>query len=432
MNKLVILICIMIYERSLAQDVFTLQSCLDTALQYNFSIRRQQITEKNYKLNIKKSENARLPSVSGYTNANANWGRGIDPFTNTYANQQFNTYNSGLNLDLNLFNGFYHINNIKIQKQDLEKNKSEWLKVKNDLTIDIAFKYTNILYLQEMIKNLKEQLAICQANVKFTEKRIESGTLAKREVYKAIAQRDNEELNLIRAENDLETNMVELKILMGLDIARNIQLKDLPYENRVSVDKSSFIKNALENSPALKIQQSSLKTSELNLALTKSSYYPTISLGSQIGSTYSSFNRQFNFEQQVDNNLSYGFNINARVPIFSQLQTKNKVAEAKYSIQSNQLQYKVEFQNQMKILNKAYLDFTASQKKFEVSKSLLYSNQINYDTEKLKYEAGRIALQELNTSKSNLVSSISSNVKEKYEMFFNSLVLKIYDGSFLK
>jgi outer membrane protein TolC len=130
--------------------------------------------------------------------------------------------------------------------------------------------------------------------------------------------------------------------------------------------------------------------------------------------------------------LSYGFNINARVPIFSQLQTKNKVAEAKYSIQSNQLQYKVEFQNQMKILNKAYLDFTASQKKFEVSKSLLYSNQINYDTEKLKYEAGRIALQELNTSKSNLVSSISSNVKEKYEMFFNSLVLKIYDGSFLK
>jgi outer membrane protein TolC len=226
--------------------------------------------------------------------------------------------------------------------------------------------------------------------------------------------------------------MVELKILMGLDIGRNIQLKDLPYENRVSVDKSSFIKNALENSPALKIQQSSLKTSELNLALTKSSYYPIISLGSQIGSTYSSFNRQFNFEQQVDNNLSYGFNINARVPIFSQLQTKNKVAEAKYSIQSNQLQYKVEFQNQMKILNKAYLDFTASQKKFEVSKSSLYSNQINYDTEKLKYEAGRIALQELNTSKSNLVSSISSNVKEKYEMFFNSLVLKIYDGSFLK
>ena len=118
--------------------------------------------------------------------------------------------------------------------------------------------------------------------------------------------------------------------------------------------------------------------------------------------------------------------------IFKSRNSGGGTAEAKYSIQSNQLQYKVEFQNQMKILNKAYLDFTASQKKFEVSKSLLYSNQINYDTEKLKYEAGRIALQELNTSKSNLVSSISSNVKEKYEMFFNSLVLKIYDGSFLK
>ncbi|MFN6327409.1 MAG: TolC family protein [Chitinophagales bacterium] len=420
------------FESSIAQEVFTFQTCLDTALQYNLNIQRQQITEKNYKLNIKRAENARLPNISGYTNANANWGRGIDPFTNTFANQQFNTYNGGLNLDLNLFNGFYHINNIKIQKQDLEKNKSEWMKVKNDLTVDIAFRYTNILYLQEMIKNLKEQVAISQANVKFTEKRIEAGTLAKREVYKAIAQKDNEELNLIRAENDLETNMVELKILMGVDITRNIQLKEIGVSSISAEDKTNFIKNAIENSPSLKIQQTNLKKSELNLALTKSSYYPTISLGSQIGSTYSTFNRLFNFEQQVDNNLSYGFNINARIPIFSQFQTKNKVAEAKYNIQSSQLQYDVEFQNQMKIFNKAYLDYTASQKKFDVSKSSLYSNQINYDTEKLKYEAGRIALQELNTSKSNLVSSISNNVKEKYEMLFNSLVLKIYDGSFLK
>ncbi|MFN5847512.1 MAG: TolC family protein [Chitinophagales bacterium] len=432
MNKLVILICLMGFESSIAQEVFTFQTCLDTALQYNLNIQRQQITEKNYKLNIKRAENARLPNISGYTNANANWGRGIDPFTNTFANQQFNTYNGGLNLDLNLFNGFYHINNIKIQKQDLEKNKSEWMKVKNDLTVDIAFRYTNILYLQEMIKNLKEQVAISQANVKFTEKRIEAGTLAKREVYKAIAQKDNEELNLIRAENDLETNMVELKILMGVDITRNIQLKEIGVSSISAEDKTNFIKNAIENSPSLKIQQTNLKKSELNLALTKSSYYPTISLGSQIGSTYSTFNRLFNFEQQVDNNLSYGFNINARIPIFSQFQTKNKVAEAKYNIQSSQLQYDVEFQNQMKIFNKAYLDYTASQKKFDVSKSSLYSNQINYDTEKLKYEAGRIALQELNTSKSNLVSSISNNVKEKYEMLFNSLVLKIYDGSFLK
>lgn len=432
MNKLVILICLLTAECGLAQDVFTFQSCLDTAWLYNLNIRQQQIAEENYSLNIKRAKDARLPNISGYANANSNWGRGIDPFTNTFANQQFNTYNGGLNLDLNLFNGFYHINNIKIQKQDLERNKSEWMKVKNDLIVDIAFRYTNILYLQEMIKNLKEQVAISQTNLSFTEKRIEVGALAKREIYKAIAQKDNEELNLIRAENDLETNMVELKILMGLDIARHIQLMDLPYENGKLYDKYSFMNKAVENSPALKIQRTNLKKSELNLALAKSSFYPTISLGSQIGSTYSTFNRQFNFEQQLDNNLSYGFNVNARIPIFSQFQTKNKVTEAKYSIQSNQLQYEVDLQNQMKIFNKAYLDFTASQKKFEVSKSSLYSNQINYDTEKLKYEAGRIALQELNTSKTNLVSSISNNIKEKYEMLFNALVLKIYDGSFIK
>lgn len=430
MNKLVVLLSILIAHNSWAQDIFTFQQCLDSAVQYNLKIRQQHITEKTYKLNIKKAENARLPSISGYTNGNANWGRGIDPYTNTYANQQFNTYNGGINLDLNLFNGFYHINNIKLQKQDLEKNKSEWTKLKNDMTIDIASRYTNILYLQEMIKNIKEQIEFSQSNINFTQKKIDAGTVAKREIYKAIAQKDNEELNLIRAENDIEANMVELKLLMGIDLTRSIQLKELPSTINSSIDKTYFITKALENSPSLKIQETNINKSKLNLALSKSSYYPTISLGGQMGSTYSTFNKIFNFEQQIDNNLSYGFNVNARIPIFSQFQTKNKVEEAKYNLESTRLQYEVEKQNQYKILNKAYLDFMASHKKFEVSKSSLYSNQINYDTEKIKYEAGRINLQELNLTKSNLINSISNNVKDKYEMIFNSLVLNIYEGNF--
>jgi len=389
---------------------------------------RQKNQEDIYKLNIKKSENARLPNVNGNFNANANWGRGIDPYTNTYANHQFNTYNGGLSFDLNLFNGFYNINNIKLQKQDLETNKSQWQKIKNDLTIDIAMRYTNILYLQDMIKNIKEQLKSSKDNIDFTQKKIDGGVLAKREIYKAIAQKDNEELNLITAENNYEINLLELKQLMNMDVNKPIFLKDISTKNSSKIDKSEFLAKAIDNAPSLKLQYSNLKKSEISLQMAKSGYYPTISFGGQLGSTYSTVNKLFTFREQLDNNFSYGLNLIARIPIFNQFSTRNKISEAKYNIIASHNQIEIEKQNLYKTLNKAYLDLVASKKKYEVSQSSLRSNQINYDTEKIKYEAGRITIQELNITKSNLFSSISNSIKDKYELIFNGMVYKIYEG----
>ncbi len=428
MKKNVLFICFYILVVNIqAQEVFTLSQCLDSSFKNNLRIVQQRIAEKNYSLNIRRAENGRLPNVNGNINGNTNWGRGIDPFTNTYINQQFNTYNGGINLDLNLFNGFYHINNIKLQKQDIDKNKSELQKIKNDLTIDIAMRYTNILYLQEMIKNIKEQITLSNANIDFTQKKIDAGALAKKEIYKAISQKESEELNLLTTENSLEVNKLELKQLMGisLDKAFNIAPFDIADQK---FDFTSFITTSFENSPSLKLRKTELEKSKLSMQIAKSGLYPSLSLGGQIGSTYSTFNRFFNFEQQLDNNLSYGLNLNARFPIFNQFSTRNKIAESKLNIESSQNQIEIEKQNLYKTLNKTFLDLTTSQKKLKVSNSLLESNRINYDIDKLKYEAGRISIQELNISKSNLFSSQSNVIKDTYELLFNRLMYEIYQS----
>lgn len=413
-----------------AQDTLTFKQCLDIAFENNIDVLRQNNQAEIYKLNIKKAQDARLPNINGYANGNISWGRGIDPFTNTYVNQQFNTYNGGINFNLNLFNGFYNLNNIKLQKQDLETNKSQWQKIKNELTIDIAMRYTNILYLQEMILNIKQLIKISQDNIDYTQKKIDAGALAKREIYKAIAQKDNEELNLLTAENSLGTNKVELKLLLVFDVNKEIILKDIAFKILPNPNKQEFLSTALEKNPSIILQKNNLEKSRLGLELSKSGFYPTITLGGQFGSTYSTNNRFFNLSQQLDNNLSYGLNLNANIPIFNQFQTRNKLKEAKLNFQASSFQLDVEKQTIYKVLNKSYLDLTTSHKKFEVSTSSLFSNKINFDTEKIKYEAGRITLQDLNQTKSNLFNSISNNVKDKYEWIFNSLVYKIYEGNF--
>lgn len=413
-----------------AQDTLTFKQCIDKALENNLTIIQQQNQAEIYKLNVKKAEDARLPMVNGYANGNMSWGRGIDPFTNTYVNQQFNTYNGGVNFNLNLFNGFYHINNIKLQKQDIETNKSQNQKLKNDLTIDIAMRYTNILYLQDMILNIKKLIKISQDNIDYTQRKIDAGALAKREIFKAIAQKDNEELNLINAENGLETNKLELIQLMKMEENKTIYLKDIHFKIIPNPNKSEFIAQSIDHNPSFNLRKINLEKSKLGLDLARSGFYPSLSLGGQLGSTYSTNNRFFNLNQQLDNNLSYGLNLSANIPIFNQFQTRNKIKEAKLNFQSATNQFESEKQAIYKILNKSYLDLTTSLKKYEVSSSSLRSNQINYDTEKIKYEAGRISLQDLNQTKSNLFNSISNNVKDKYEWIFNSLVYKIYEGNF--
>jgi outer membrane protein len=421
------------YTKSvIAQTNYTFDQCLEMALKNNLTIQNQYLNEELSKNNLKSAQYKLLPSVSGYLNGSGSWGRGIDPFTNTYANQQFNTYNGGVNANLVLFNGLYNINNIKLQKQDLEVNRSSIQKAKNDLTIDLAMKYTNVLYYRELVKTLGIQLEISKKNIELTQQKIKEGSLAKNDLYKLIAQKELEESNLIAAKNQLELNLIDLKQIMNLPLESMIEIEDFPYTiesaKRYQQDPWTMLDQAVRRHPSTQINKWNIEKSKTALKLSESAYYPTITLGANTASTYSTFNKWVPFEDQLHNNLNYSLSLNANISIFNQMQTRSKVKEASINIKKAELNAKIEKQSISKTILQAMNNLTASEKKYQASKASYEANKINFESDKIKYEVGRIGVSEINLNKANFFTSHANLIKDKYEFLFNYFVVKFYMG----
>lgn len=421
-----------------ASDTLTFSECVARAFQNNIRIQQQQYNEQMYRLNIKRSKDARLPDVSGSLNGNLNWGRGIDPSTNTFVNQQFNNYNGSVNASLPLFNGFYHLNNIKLQKYDLEKNKSEIQKIKNDILIDLSMRYTNILYYQEQIATIENQIRLSQDNILQTQKRIDAGAIAKREIHRVIAQKESEELSYITAKNNLEQNLLELKIILNEDLSRMLDVKKVDVLSKLQSSPSNrtnaapIYNNNVEHFPSFQISKIEYEKAKMRIKMAKSGFYPTITMGGNIFSAYSTLNRFHTFSEQLDNNRSMGISFNAQIPIFNRWQTRNNIEEATINLKLSELTIKSESQAASKTLLSAQNNILAAEKKYGVSLSSLKSNQSNYEADKIRLDAGRINLQELNISKSNYFNAQINLIKDKYEWMYHALVLSIYQGIDLK
>ena len=409
-----------------AQDTFTLKKAIDMALEQNLQIKNQKLNEQYAQLALKDAKNKLLPTANGYLTGSSSWGRGIDPFTNTYINQNFNTYNGGVNANWNLFNGFYDVNNIKLQKQELASNKTMLQKVKNDITIDVILKYTNILYLQENQKVIQEQIQISKKNLELTLKKIEEGVAAKNERFKVQAQLDNENWNLVSVSNQLNQNILDFKQLLNISLEKDIFLKEMALSIPEMQQACISLPNTWDASPALISKKIGIEKSKIAYNMSKSSLYPSLNLGFNTGTTYSSFNRFMNFGEQVENNLNKSISLNANIPIFNQFQTRNKIKEASFNIQRVEIDYEIEKQKTHKSILQAMQNLQASDKKLVASKSSFQSSKMSFENDEIKYNVGKISTNELNMSKSTFFNASAALIKDKYEMIWNYYVLKIY------
>ena len=207
------------------QKALTFENCLDIAFENNLSLKNAKISEKIATYQLINSKTKILPSVNASVSNNYSWGRGIDPNTNSYINQQFKSYNGSLGSNLSLFNGFSNITAIKTAKQELELNKTTVQKIKNEITIDIASKFTTILYLQDVIKSNQEQLTSTQKQLELISTKFEQGYVAESEVFKIKSQKASEELTLMNNQNLLFTNILDLKQLLNIPLDDYIVLK---------------------------------------------------------------------------------------------------------------------------------------------------------------------------------------------------------------
>lgn len=415
-----------------AQKEMTLQDCINHAFENNLNLKNAYLDEQLGRYDLQNNKAKLLPSLSSSIGNNHAWGRSVNPNTNSFTTNKIISLNGSLSGNLTLFEGgFNRIKRIKSAKYALEINRSDIQRIKNDLTIDVASKYINILYLKANIEANKSQLAATNQQLKIAEVNFKNGTVIENDVIKIKAQRASEQLTLTNTENSLFTAVLELKQLMQYPLEQAFHLKS--YDEKVATsqwmneDIYALVAKAMNLHP--NYQKGNLQTlrSQNEIKISRGGFYPSLSMSSSLSSRFVD-NQMDSFSQQLNANLSYGINFSLSIPIFNRMENRFNVKRAKARYEKAKLNFEIAKNKISETVLRAIGTAKAAKTKYENALEAYGFQEKSYQIDLIKYKNGSIDINSLNLTKNQYNNAQSNLIRSKYEWMYNNAVVKFYLG----
>jgi Outer membrane protein len=417
-----------------AQKVWTLDECVDYAMEHNVSILQGILSRNNAEYQYKMAKNAWLPTVSA--DASQNFGFGQSPSSNgVYVSDNSASTSFGLSVGMPLFNGLNLYHQTKSSALSLEASKKDLEAAKFDLKLLIMSYYMQVVYNKELKSIAEKQLALTQEQHAKTVQLYELGKVAESNVYESAAQVSTARTTLVQADNNL--------MLSVLDLVQALELDEVSGFDVVSPDDFSDIENltlpspvttfdfALKHQPSIEAANLRLEQTYFDVKATKSSWYPSLSLyAGYSNGYYRYFNDSYvntSFSDQMSNNGRTSVGLRLSIPIFNAMQTKYRVEMSKLSIKNQELAIANARKDLKKDIQQAFYNALAAEQKYMAADETYQSAEIAYRYSDESYDAGKATLLELNESKNRLFKSESEMLQAKYEYLYRVKVLNYYN-----
>jgi len=412
---------------------WTLSECIERALQENSSINQRKLANASSELTLEQSKAARIPSLSGSASQGYNFGRSLDPYTNTYIAQNSNTSNFSLSSNVNLFNGFQVVNSIKKNELDLKSGELDLEKTKKDVTLNVTLAYLQVLFAYETVENAKSQLESTQAQVDKTKILVGAGSTPIGSLYTVESQLSTDNYTLVNAENQLSISKVNLMQLIefpvdpSFDIYRPDAGEFVIVPSGLALPDSIYSK-ALLVQPEIASAEIKVSSAETSLKISKGGLYPRLSLSTGVSTDYSN-RRALSFADQLNENLKESVRLNLSVPILNQKQVSTSIQKSQINVYSTQLNAQ-DTRNQLrKSIEQAYNDMIAAQHNYEAVQNQLLSTETSYNDSKRKYDLGMITATDFLIEKNNFANAQKNLIRAKYNYMFMNKILDFYQGN---
>ena len=430
MKVLSTLSCFFIFISIQAQQIWSLEDCIDYALKNNISLKQSELNIELNKNEYFQSKMELLPSVNISNSFNNNRGRYINPFTNEFDEEISSSLNLSYNSNFSLFNGFKNINQIKKAANESLKSTYDLESAQNDLISSIALSYLQILFNEELYQTSQSQLDLTKNQENRIQTLVEAGSMAQGELLNIQSQLALEEQQLIQAENQLNLSKLQLAQLLELDQYENLNI--LKLNIKIPIVK---IQNNINTDYAIALnKQSSIKSSELqinsaiyDLKIAKANYLPNLSIGYRISTLYlDNVNDMFTFNEQLENNQQSAIYLSLNIPIFNKWSVRNSVAQSRIQIENSQLNAQQAKNQLRKNMEQAYADQLAAYKKYQATQKavIAFKEAFSYINE--RYELGMVNSYEFSESKNKLITAESDELRAKYDLIFKVKLYEFY------
>ncbi|MDR0714782.1 MAG: TolC family protein [Bacteroidales bacterium] len=419
-----------------AQNKWTLRECIDYAVKNNISVKQHELAVETSEQELSNSRNSRLPSLSADVGQNFNFGRSPSMATGIYEENKSASTSFSLSSSMPVFTGMRIGSEIKSNRLNLMAATEGLKKAGEDLSMNIAQYYLEVLFRKEILKVTVEQHTLTAKQTERTESMVLSESAPRSQLYDMKAQLAKDRLNITNATNDLALSLLNLVQLLNLEKTEGFDIVEPELQDSIisgqlqSPDR--IYETAVETRPQIKEAEYRLQSSELGVKIAQSHYWPSVNLGM-------SYNNGFNYgfdagvnnssiSGQWKNNRREAIGLNMNIPIFNRFQVHNSVKTARLNLQNRVLELETVKLNLKKEIQQAHQSAVAAQTKYASTEEACKAAAEAFTYVEERYGVGKATVYELSEAQAKLFSSRSEQLQAKYEYLFRMKILDFYLG----
>ncbi len=472
-----LLICVFFVQFSFSQKTWSLTKCIQYAQQNSLSVKQGQNQIEQAQLSAQEAKFSRYPTVNSSLRGGVNFGRTIDPTTNSFIQETVVTSSLGVDAGVVLYNGGRIRNQIKQSQINVDIAEADNEQIKNDLALSVAAAYLQILLDQEQLVNANNRLVQTQAQLTQTDRLIRAGTLPEADRLEIQANLALDEQNIVAQQNALEISYLNLKNLMQINPDEEITIEkideiNIPVNaNPDGVALTQIYNRAIANQPFIKADQARLSSADLDTEIAESLGLPVITLFGNINSFYSNkvpdindvidegefidgppqpillngMRNEIQFTQlvgrtfgkrgyfnQLNDNFGQSLGLNVSIPIYNQARTRLAKERAQLNILNTQIAAQQNKQQLKVDIQRAIANARANKKQFEASEKTVSALDLAYVNTEKRYKLGAVNTFEYTTAKNNLDQATIDLIIAKYNYLYSLQILDFYQGKRLE
>ena len=422
---------------------WTLQECIDYALENNISIQKNRLTKLSAEEDILLSQAALLPSLSATSGHNLSYQpwpeTGRAQVQNGYVQQSVDKvfYNGsyGVSSNWTVWNGGRLKGNVKLNQLAAEQAALDSAVTANSIQEQIAQLYVQILYSTEAIAVNRQSLETSRKNEQRGQAFVSVGKMSRADLAQLTSQRAQDEYGIVETESNLRNYKRQLKQLLQLidDEEFDVVIPETTDEMALQEIPAlgSVYAMALENRPEIKNARLGIETSDLNIKMAKAQRLPTIGVNASAVTNTTSMNDNA-WGSQLKNNFNLGGGLNVSIPIFDNRSAKTAINKAQIQKMNYELDLKDKQTSLYSTLENYWLQAETNQEKFRAAKIATESAGTSYEMLSGKFDEGLINIVELMQGRDALLQAQQNELQAKYLTILNIDMLRFYQAGELK
>lgn len=468
---LLTMLTLLFYSFAGAQKIWTLEDCINYAIENNLDIKKQLLSVESTKASLLQSKLNLLPNLNANGTNVWNFGQTIDQYTNTFATTTVRSNNFYISSNVTLFAGMQKFNTLKQNQINLLASKYDLDVLKNNISLSVAGFYLDILFNSELLEVAKNQLRITTAQVYRIKKLVDAGSSARGDLLNIQAQKAAEELLVIEAENRLSISNLSLQQLIDLTVTKDFRVEK-PRLKEVKAPKELITpeiiyEHALKTRPEIAAAELRVQSAGKRLAIARGSVSPVLSLSGSWGTGYSGIAREADpntrpvvktvyagyastenltrdsvfifsssqatrlkaFDAQLKDNSNQTVGFYLSIPIFNGWQGRTAITQAKILKSQSEYDLGIRERDLRKLIEQSYADAVSSLKKFNSSGEKVSAQTEAFNYAQQKFDVGMMTSFDYNNSKKDLTKAESDLLQAKYDFIFKTTILDFYMGN---